>query len=92
MATVSDRHRKKEEDQNCQNIAKDRYPQAILSVGAISSSSERMNDSFPECFVVRSSASGVQILTFHCQNSLVFRDVILYTSLYICMCTCRYLL
>lgn len=55
LSTASDRHRKIEKDQNFQNIAKDRYPQAILCFEATSFSSEGINASFPESFTVRSS-------------------------------------
>lgn len=42
MSTASDRHGKKEDNQNHQNIAKDRYPQAFLCVEAASFISEEL--------------------------------------------------
>lgn len=52
LSIVSDRHREKEENQNHQNIAKDK---ATLCLGAASFSSEAMNYSFSEYIIVRSS-------------------------------------
>lgn len=48
---VTDIEKKKKEEQNCRNIAKDGYAQAILCVGEASFSSEERNGSFSKCFI-----------------------------------------